>query len=175
MKKIIFTLSLIIMIFSCSRNEKKQKPLLCVKAEVSDKVNIQYRHNDFEECYPVKISIKNNSDSTIRFWIMSCSWEDNFVFNSDSIRIFGLGCDKNFPKKIELPANGTLVYNNRYIKVCGWGAIQKQAILKLGFIVIRVNDFSELNHDKSFSDVLLEKKNRKRDIIWCDGSIVIQK
>ena len=31
--------------------------------------------------FDVQISLKNNSDTTIAFVIMSCSWQENFIIN----------------------------------------------------------------------------------------------
>ena len=53
--------------------------------------------------YFALVTVTNRQDTTIHFWVMSCSWAiDNFVTSSDSIRFWYPGCDHNIPDNIDL-------------------------------------------------------------------------
>lgn len=169
MRKIIFTLSLIVMICSCNDNRINQK-ILQVKVIVADKVTFHdyYRRN--QECYPIKISLINNTDSTLHFWTMSCSWDKNFVLNSDAIRIILPGCDKNIVDIEKLATGDTLTYDG-CLEVYKIPNLEKTINLRIGFVFVSENiSYSYSN----FSKILLEKKNHKKDIIWCETPIKLK-
>jgi mitochondrial fission protein ELM1 len=170
MKKIICTFCLIILVCSCTKNKVRQKDLQ-IKVEVSEKIDLQLRSYVFKDCYPVKISLINNTDTTIRYWIMRCSWEENFVLTSDSVNLFGLGCDGNFPTVKEILPVDTIVYKNEYLRVFHWSIKQKTANVKLGFILIRENE-STVN---TFDSILSEKRKIKTDVIWSDDPIILKR
>jgi hypothetical protein len=48
-------------------------------------------------------TLTNTQDTTIHFWVMSCSWPaHNFITSNDSIYFWIPGCDRNIPDKIVL-------------------------------------------------------------------------
>ena len=170
MKKIICTFCLIILVCSCTKNKVRQKDLQ-IKVEVSEKMNLQLSSTFDIDCYPVKISLINNTDTTLRYCIMTCSWEDNFVLTSDSVNLFALGCDHNFPTVKEILPGDTIVYKNEYLRVFRWSGKQKTANVKLGFIFIRNNE-SKVN---TFDSILSEKRKIKTDVIWSDDPIILKR
>ena len=170
MKKIICTFCLIVLVCSCTKNKVRQKDLQ-IKVEVSEKMNLQLSSTFDIDCYPVKISLINNTDTTLRYCIMTCSWEDNFVLTSDSVNLFALGCDHNFPTVKEILPGDTIVYKNEYLRVFRWSGKQKTANVKLGFIFIRNNE-SKVN---TFDSILSEKRKIKTDVIWSDDPIILKR
>jgi len=50
-----------------------------------------------EKKFDIEISLNNNSDSAISIWLMSCSWEENFLINNVYIYFKGWRCSKNIP------------------------------------------------------------------------------
>ena len=170
MKKIIYTLFFLVLVSSCTKSKVRQKDLQ-IKVEVSEKKKLHLSSTFELECYPVKISLINNTDSTIRYWIMTCSWEYNFVLTSDSVNLFGLGCDGNFPTSRVILPRDTIVYKNEYLKVFRWPEKQKTANVRLGFILIRENE-STVN---TFEGILSEKRKIKTDVIWSDDPIVLKR
>ena len=163
MKKVIFVLSLIILFSSCNTVNKKPKKIE-IKVDVSNKVIYQSFHLKKKELYPVKITLINNTDSAQQFWTMSCSWEGSFVFNSDLISFFNLGCDKDIVINIKLASKEIKTYNG-YLSISNELKSRNKTNLKLGFILIHDN----ISYSESvFSKVLHEKKRKKEDVIWCD-------
>jgi hypothetical protein len=163
MKKVIFVLSLFILFSSCNTVNKKPKKIE-IKVDVGNKIIYQSFHVNRTELYPVKITLINNTDSAQQFWVMSCSWEGSFVFNSDIISFFNLGCDKDIVINIKLVSGEIKTYNG-YLSISNKLNLRNMTNLKLGFILIR-NDISY--SESVFSKVLREKKRKKEDVIWCD-------
>ena len=44
---------------------------------------IAYRDTLKHKGYDIKISLINKSDNPIYYWIMNCSWDQNFIINND--------------------------------------------------------------------------------------------
>jgi len=78
-----------------------------------------YLHQDSisRRTYDISIAIFNLSNTTVAFWMMTCSWHDNFLINNDYICFCSWGCDKNFPTLIKLKPNYSLVLK---ASVCKW-------------------------------------------------------
>ena len=53
------------------------------------------------------MTVKNESDSVLSFWMMSCSWQDNFTINDSLFMFKPLICDKNYPIKQKLSKGGS--------------------------------------------------------------------
>ena len=163
MKKVIFLLSLFILFSSCNTVNKKPKRIE-IKVDIGNKIIYQSFHVKRKELYPVKIILINNTDSAQQFWAMSCSWEGSFVFNSDIISFFNLGCDKDIVINTKL-ASGEIKTYNGYLSISNELNLRNKTDLKLGFILIRDN----ISYSESvFSKVLHEKKRKMEDVIWCD-------
>ena len=60
-----------------------------------------------EKRFDIDLVIKNTSSKSVFFWLMSCSWEDNFMVNNNYIFIEGHECGKNIPTYVELKAGET--------------------------------------------------------------------
>jgi hypothetical protein len=85
------------------------------------------RENDYvvksdsvrEFFYNVSLTIKNTSDTTISFSLMTCSWEDNFIVNNNYMYIQGQNCDSNYPDHVEFKPGESKVYRTTLIKSMG--------------------------------------------------------
>lgn len=53
---------------------------------------------DNENAYRViPINIQNNTNDTLRYFSMSCSWQEFFYINNETAHLRGDDCDKNIP------------------------------------------------------------------------------
>jgi len=69
-----------------------------------------------EKYFDISLTIKNTSDKTINIWLMTCSWENNFIVNNDYIYIRGHECDSNFPTLVEFKSGESKTYTNTLTK-----------------------------------------------------------
>jgi hypothetical protein len=93
--------------------------------------------------FDIKLTIKNNSKKSIYLWLMSCSWEDNFLINNEYMFFDIHGCNKNNPQRIEIKAGKSREYNTtikksiKFDNPCKGCIYGKQVeTTKLGLIVI---------------------------------------
>lgn len=109
-------------------------------------------------------TLTNKQDTTIHFWIMSCSWPiENFVSSSDSINFAWAGCDHNTPDEIDLLPHRSIHF---------YGLIESKnknlllQTIKLGFIYFaNFSDFWDSRHRRD------KPKNLK--IYWSNQAKII--
>ena len=130
-----------------------------------------------EKRVDIDLKIKNNSAKPIFIWLMSCSWEDNFLVNNNYMYIKGHDCDKNIPKIVEIQPGESKFYNTTLIKSikfdypCKYCVYGKQVeTTKLGLIVI--NDIFK----REFIDYLLFMEDQSKwTIIWSNPLYLLGK
>ncbi|WP_026714003.1 hypothetical protein [Flavobacterium daejeonense] len=157
MNKIFLILSILGMSgISCTT--KIKKPNMEVKINIIGKLNSNEFKGKNGTFYSINIDLINNTDATTRFWVLSCSWQDNWIFNGDAIDFYSQGCDKNYPTIIEIKPRQKLTYNGIiHIKS------NKEVGIKLGFVLIKEHDIVKMS---DFRSVLINKIKNQKDIIW---------
>jgi len=102
--------------------------------------------------FDIEITISNTSQDSIFIWLMTCSWDDNFLVNNDYMFMRGWGCDHNFSSPVGFKAGESKVYKmtlDKSIKfdypgddIYGYQVLTT----KLGLIVTKVTTYkSKLN------------------------------
>lgn len=140
-KRIIVAFSLLLMFNSAYSQDSKIKQLVSVKLDIVGKGAPTICANaDTSDYYFATINVLNTQDTTVTFWIMSCSWPmDGFVIYSDSIAFqfcFG-GCDSNTPEKISLPPKKSIQF---YGTIKNWKKDSSIARVKVGLRYFRTVD-----------------------------------
>ncbi|MEO6976745.1 MAG: hypothetical protein ABJA76_15775 [Mucilaginibacter sp.] len=104
----------------------------------------------------IPVIVHNNSNDTLKYPSMSCSWVDYYRIDNQFINITFDGCDKNIPIEIKLPPHGTdtkvlsVVYDPKQIK-----GSQK---IEIG---VNINKGTNVNIFEFNSDVL-----SKYNLVW---------
>ena len=171
MKKIFLLLSICIFINSCT-SKITNKHSLQINANIINKISPTELNEKAGNYYSIKISITNNTDTIVNYWLMTCSWQDNLIFNTNSICFYRLGCKHNFPTIKKLLPKESLVYNG-IIQICDTSNYKNKKSFKLGFIFINKNEYFDLTQD--YFEVLLDRKKNNKHIIWCDNPINLVK
>ena len=126
---------------------------------------VKIKSNDKVELYSATISINNNTDKTISFWAMTCSWQGNWITCNDSIGIAGgKDCDSNFSYLIELKPNQSKKYECTIVRNCD-KKNKKTKGYKIGLVLIKEKEYS-LMQSEFFDKIVNRKINKKKDIIW---------
>ena len=162
MKKILLVI-FVLALFGCNTHKIKKNGLE-VQVKVLNQLDISNYRGAEGVLYSVKIDLINNTDSVVRFWTMLCSWEDNWLFNFDSIWLYYPGCDKNFPVVKQIEPCQKLTYNS-IIEILSDINNLKGKYIKLGFILIKEKEMSD---DIDFRPLLHKKRKEKKDIIWSE-------
>ncbi len=120
-----------------------------------------YEDSISHRTFDISISIVNNSNSHVSFWMMYCSWYENILINNDYIRLCAWNCDANFPMRRSLNPNDSLVLKT---SVYRRESTLHQNIMttKFGLIYIDSSRFQSPNGwDKVIGD-----KSKWDKIIW---------
>lgn len=171
MKNLIYLL-LITFLSSCSVSSPSKEIL---SLRVGNFQPISNKKNDNCYLYSVDMTVKNESDSVLSFWMMSCSWQDNFTINDPVIMFKPLVCDKNYPIKQKLSKGGSLsIRAIIFAKNKLHNSILKPFIF--AFIPVFENEYpiSKQNItldtinllDTEIKGIVMKKIKRNQDVIW---------
>jgi hypothetical protein len=158
MKNLLFCVFVITLFISCNNC----KPDLKVNAKVIRSVDSIFDDSIQRKVYKINLSLINNSNFNVGYWIMSCSWYENWMMNNDQYRISNFGCDGNYPKKVSLKAKDSILYKI-YIEKTESPLYPYVNNIRFGFI------FIDTVKNKTYHDYLqiigdISKWNN--DIIW---------
>ena len=146
--------------FGCTNRSNESK--IKVQVKVVDRLNPDEYKGTKGTFYSAHLDIINNTDSVVRFWVMSCSWQENWIFDTDNISLFYQGCDSNFPVIKQIKQGEKLTIKG-IIQVLDTLKVTKQRVGILGFVLIKEHDISSAS---DFRRVLSDKIDKRKDIIW---------
>lgn len=109
--------------------------------------------SDSSDYFFAKLNVVNTQDSTIKFWIMSCSWPaDNWVISNKAVSLHFCGCDSNIPIEIILfPKKSVEFYT--VIRNRNW-AISPIRI-KVGFLYAKNSkDIFKISNEKTKGEMI---------------------
>ncbi len=164
MKTILVILSIFISFSQCRSTPKVKEPNIKIQVRVIDKIDLPKFSDIGCRFYSAEIELVNNTDSVLEFWQMICSWQENWIFTSDSLSLFSEGCPKNIPKLEQIQPKEKVVIKT---VICNKITKQskKEATVKLGFVLIKKQEVLE---DMQFYNVLYTKIKQQKDIIWSE-------
>ena len=121
--------------------------------------------------FDIEVKLKNNSTEPIFIWLMSCSWDDNFLINNNYMYFRVEGCDKNIPVLIKINQGESKTYKSTLSKSIKFEYPCKNCLYgpqvettKLGLVLI--DDIFQPKLDGLFGyDLAMEDKSLWR-IIW---------
>lgn len=136
-----------------------------IKSHVTiiDRVDPHNLKVDSGRFFSIKIDLINDTDTSLNFWTMSCSWQDNWVFEEKSMFFF-VDCPKNTPKMVQLESREKITYDG-IIELADKPDFNQSRELKLGFVLVKKN---EVHQDSEFRSVLYKKIDAKEDIYWSE-------
>jgi hypothetical protein len=161
MKKIILFLMFLSTI-SCVNNSHDNYPNINIATSVIRSYDTYYHDSIKMKTYDIKLSIINRSNYPIAFWIMSCSWEDDFIINNDYVYFKGRNCNANFPWIRHLNPNDSLILTPTVWE--SYTEYQPVKTTKFGLIYI---DSAKYKHGQDFNEIIMDK-SKYDHIIWSD-------
>jgi hypothetical protein len=162
-KRIAVVLCLLFLLSSCGSHKSKES-IVKIQVDIIDKTSPD--RYCYERGYYINIDMINNSDSTFRFWIMSCSWGDNWVSNTDNLYLFINPCDNNYPIFIQIESGQKKTYKG-VLCVKDTLKVIHQSDFMLGLIIVKESEIRR--HILSeFSTILDKKIKERKDIIWSE-------
>lgn len=119
----------LVLLLACTTCFGQTKDPISVNIEIIGKGNIYDTILKGREQYFIRFEITNNEDTTLPVTTWTCSWDNNWRTDSDSVYILGWGCDGNYPETINLPPGKSLV---SYAGIYGKSTL-KNKVIRLGF------------------------------------------
>lgn len=171
MKKlsIFICLSIIFVIFQCCSVDQKKSDIK-IQVNVIDKLDVNKIESQKGIFFSTNIYLLNNTDSTICFWTMNCSWQQNWIFSMDILDFYYQDCTRNFPVINKLNKGDKFLINCVIRILCPLDQMKGKSF-KLGFILIKKQ---EVNSAFDFQRVLTDKIKIKKDIIWSEPFKIIE-
>jgi len=106
----------------------------------------------------IPATLTNKTKNTLRYFSMSCSWQDFYMSDNDNVQIEGARCDKNIPIIITLaPGQARTVEVRLLIRQTIYAYIIS---FKIAFNLVKVS-----NNQKSV-DFYIKEKQKKKNVIW---------
>ena len=168
--KFVYKISLIIFLLCCYQSLFSQtsdsNKVISVSIDIialDKSMNLQYP-NTYTEQYFVTISLANTQDTAVHFTTMTCSWEESFIFNTDSLYLYYPGCDSNFPTSLDILPCQSVKFFAKLARI-GKGYDNKNpASFKIGFVDLPSKFFWE-SHSRG--------DKRKYKIYWSENTDLV--
>lgn len=170
--RIFLYILILVLIISCTNDRPKIEPQIVVEANVLRNYDTLTTSLDSTlfKAFDVKLSIINKSEDSVSFWVMNCSWDENFKINNDYIRFVGRGCDSNFPVLKHLKAKDRIELKATLIKY-DFTMYQSIKTTKFGFIFI---DTTNCKEPGDFDNIIGDKSKQDK-IIWSNPLFLNEK
>lgn len=145
-----------LLVVSCKNGIQEDYPDITVNARLIRSYDSVYHYQDTIKLktFDIRLSIINKSTKPVSFWMMTCSWQENFIINNDYLSFNGEPCDSNIPKIRHLNPNDSLTYKTSFSKH-NFSRYQTTETSKFGLIFIDstkcadINDYLNIIGDKS--------------------------
>lgn len=109
------------------------------------------------------VTISNESDSLVAFWLFTCDYHSNFVLSDTNYSILYPDCDANYPELIVLGAKENLKLP---LLIKKESSTTKWQGFKIGFVMIRESQF---HFPSDFLGTLEDLKLEGKQVIWSDS------
>jgi hypothetical protein len=126
-----------------------------------------------QKYFDIALEIKNKSDRAIALWLMTCSYNRNFIINNNYIFIRGHECDSNVPAIVRLKSGEskryplTLKKSIKFDYPCEYCVYGRQVeTTKVGLIVL--DDLYEPKLNVATYDLAMEDRS-KWTIVWSNS------
>ncbi|MBP6532101.1 MAG: hypothetical protein KA285_02395 [Bacteroidia bacterium] len=161
----LFLVSTFFLAFIFPGCKNKEDGKLAVEIEIGNR-SLSIEKSMAEEfkqplnAYSIIINLKNNTDSTIKYQSMSCSWYVYFKFNSRGFNLYNSPCDQNYPIVEEIKPHQMKTIEGTVLLV--HDSINSQTA-KIGFVVV---NGSELEIRQTQNKTIFEIAKENHQIIW---------
>jgi hypothetical protein len=152
MTRIILTIA--VLLFNCvtfSQAAKKENYTLTIIKGKAIKENKQ-------TFWITPTTLTNNTKDTLRYYSMSCSWQDFYSVDSNKLQVEGKECDKNIPTILILAPGQSRTVEIRLL--ISQTIDPSEIKFKIGFNLMKVSS------TKKIFDFDFKEEQKKRNIIW---------
>ncbi len=109
----------------------------------------------------VPLLLKNNSNDTLKFWLMTCDWQAIYESNNKNAGIPGHNCDSNFGNVISVAPHKT--YKINIPLFITQNAAVHSYKFKLGMHLFNYLKITKMSY---FTNKIVNNKPPKNNLIW---------
>jgi hypothetical protein len=152
MTKIILTIA--VLLFNCLTFSQTAKKENCALTIIKGKVIKENK----QRFLIIPTTLTNNTKETLKYYSMSCSWQDFYSVDSKELVVDGQDCDKNIPIILTLAPEESKTVEIRLLmnRTIDGSEIK----FKIGFNLMKVSS-TQKEFDFDFNE-----QQKKRNIIW---------
>ncbi|MGZ4078980.1 MAG: hypothetical protein ACXVDW_15970, partial [Bacteroidia bacterium] len=158
-------ISIFLFLFSSCEEKKSKDSVLKISVKINEKLDLSRIKNLKGQNYSVSIELYNGTDTTIKFLTWICSWQKNWISNNKALFLNDeTFCSPNFVHNVIVKSHQKTIFNGTL-----WvsDSIKNISGLKLGFVLIRVQDVSR-PYISNFNNVITNKLKNNADILWSE-------
>jgi len=156
--KVIFFFIILLALTSC---DCKKRDILSVDAKLMRSYDTTYEYLGTRKTFDINLTLRNQTGKSITFWIMLCTWTENFIINNHYIKYGGPDCSKNFPVIRTIPPNDSIVYKALVLRDSGFiASIVKET--RFGFLFIDTIEYKK----EGDLDIFLRDRSKQTKIFW---------
>ena len=148
-------------LYLLSNNERKLYKITVETSKITTTIGEQYSFAG-RKVYLIPVTVHNNSNDTLKYYSMSCSWQEFYHSDNKAIEIVQPPCDNNVPEEIKIPPKGARVDNVSII--CTDHDTKTPLQFKIG---LNINKNVENDLFNGYDDEL-----RRFNIVWSDQVIL---
>jgi hypothetical protein len=145
--KLFCIISLTVMLLCCTQGlfatSTDSTKIISVDADVvalDESIHLKFPGAKANE-YFIVITLTNNQDTMVHFQIMTCSWNESFVFDKDSFYLFYPGCDGNYPITIDIAPHKSIKFFSKLQCYKKEDDTQHPLAFKIGFVDLPYDSF----------------------------------
>jgi len=101
-------------------------------------INEKVEKNESNELYTVSVTLKNNTNDTLRYYTMSCSWWNFYSVDNHDYKIKTDNCDKNIAKILKLAPHKSNTIN--IILTRNIEQVDQNKQFRIGFRLVKAKD-----------------------------------
>jgi len=109
-------------LYLLTADDKKHYTVTIDETRISKAAKGEYSYIK-EKVFHIPVTVHNNSDETLKYYSMSCSWEEFYHIDNKNLEVLGFPCEKNIPREVIVPAHSVhtdivaFVYNKNNPKI----------------------------------------------------------
>ena len=158
----IIIASLIISMFLSYVNKEEIETVVIIVLSLRRSYDTSYVDRDIPSvrAYDINLSLVNKSTKPVSFWIMKCSWPNNFIIDGEKMSFYSEECNGNFPTVKNIKPSDSINYNASIFTLLTDESKLKK--IRIGFIYVDAERYSSFNDYLS----IMEDKSKQDSIIW---------
>lgn len=151
-------------LYLLSADERKHYTLNVDETKIIEAAKSEYSYLK-EKVFTIPVTVHNNSNESLKYYSMSCSWDEFYHIDNKNLALVGTPCDNNIPTEVTVPAH--TVHTDIIAFSCKNNSLKNPLRFRVG-----------VNINKNVIDDLFDgydEELRMYNIVWSNEAQLINK